>query len=703
MQLRYLLPGMLVALACEGNISGSLPKFDINGLSDQNFDIVWSGAVPRRVTIVPSEPFKTRNTSLSSEKINQVALDFIKQNSAFLRSQGAAVRVELANSDGAHHHAYLAQTLNGRPVFNAGIDIFFTDDLQLEVVHNQLVPALSGPVGGEVSSQDAAVAALGILPVDSTLASAPAPVLGYEVINGQAVPMYRVRMTTENPDTDQLVLVHAITGDVVEVRDLLTDVTARGNVFPRSNRAAGNFSQVSFEVDGSGFLRSSAIDAQVGSGSRASSAQAAFNFTPTDARFGETNTFFHLQSLTNFLTQNNIRFITERFPVRVRGVPTVNAFYDPSRRRIVLGNDQGVDLSFDGDVAVHEYGHALLDRIRPGLLGSSPEAGAIHEAFGDMLTMYFFENPDITEGFALDVAEKLGTSFYDQICPGFTFSVTRPRCRSGENDFVYPQDLRGEVHFDSMMLSGALWEVFEAMVASEGNINGKNRAIKTAVRAAAFLPSANARFTDFLAGMIEADRALNAGKYRGDIVDAFLRHGITRPDIFQCSTASECEGGDACEQGFCSAGDPQPQACSAAVDCGDASLKCDAGMCVPSAGGAFALAISANGLPAAIPDNNQAGVAINIDVPVDLEVRGLRAEVNVAHSFSGDLTVSLVSPQGQVVILQDREGGSANDINKTFDVIGLNTQNGKGSWTLRIIDRGPLDTGAVQSFSLFFN
>ena len=46
-------------------------------------------------------------------------------------------------------------------------------------------------------------------------------------------------------------------------------------------------------------------------------------------------------------------------------------------------------------------------------------------------------------------------------------------------------------------------------------------AIRTLVRAAGFLPSTNARFTDFLASMIEADRVLNASKYRTAIVGAF--------------------------------------------------------------------------------------------------------------------------------------------------------------------------------------
>jgi Proprotein convertase P-domain len=226
--------------------------------------------------------------------------------------------------------------------------------------------------------------------------------------------------------------------------------------------------------------------------------------------------------------------------------------------------------------------------------------------------------------------------------------------------------------------------------------------MKTVARAAAFLPSTNARFSDFLAGMVEADRSLNTGKFRDAIVAAFLRHGITRPDIFECDNSNQCEGGDSCEQGFCSAGDPQPQSCTESTGC-DASLVCSAGMCIPDGGGSFFLSLSASNLPVAIPDNNQTGIAVDIEIPVDITVKNLQAKVNASHPFSGDLTASLVTPQGQVIILQDREGGSANDIDRTFEVVGLNTQSGKGTWTLRIIDRGPQDTGSIQNFTLSFN
>lgn len=701
----FLSASLLAAIGCQAQISGTLPTFSGDGLaSEGTYNIVWSGAVPRRISIAETEPFRGSTRTLALDTVRQAALDFVTQNSEFLRSQGVVLRVESVDAQDGHHHAFLAQTLHGRPVFNAGMDIVFTDAFQLEIVHNQLATGLQAPApGGEISSEAAAQAALALLVGDAIVASAPSPVLGYEVIDGEARPVYRVRLTSENPDRDDLVLVDARSGQIQEVRDLLTDVTARGNVFPNGSRPLSNPTQVTFDVDGSGFLRAPEIDVQVGSGARATSNQNNFSFSTDDARFGEVNTFFHLQGLVRFLKQNNSAAITERFPVRVRGVPDVNAFYDPSRKRMVLGAGEGIDLSFDGDVAVHEYGHALLDRIRPGLIGSGLEAGAIHEAFGDVLAAYYFRNPEITEGFALDVVNNLGVTFHAQICPGFEFSSERPFCRNLDSSFHYPEDVRGEVHFDSMIVSAALWEVFEAMTADEGEA-GRNRALKTLTRAANFLPSSNARFTDLLAGMVEADRALNGGRYRATIIGAFHNHGVTRPDLFECARSSECETGDLCNaDGFCESPAVQNQACTEEIGCGEVGLSCVSGVCIPSEGGSFAFSASASGLPLAIPDNSQAGTSAVINVPVDVTVKRLQVRVGVAHTFSGDLTVSLIAPNGTVFVLHDREGGSANDVDKLFEVEGVNGLGGFGDWTLRVIDRAAQDSGSLNEFQLFFN
>ena len=60
-----------------------------------------------------------------------------------------------------------------------------------------------------------------------------------------------------------------------------------------------------------------------------------------------------------------------------------NSDYSPSQDRIRYG-DGGVDDSDDGEIVVHEYGHAIHNDIVPGFVYSG-ESGAISEGFGDYL------------------------------------------------------------------------------------------------------------------------------------------------------------------------------------------------------------------------------------------------------------------------------------------------------------------------------
>jgi subtilisin-like proprotein convertase family protein len=133
----------------------------------------------------------------------------------------------------------------------------------------------------------------------------------------------------------------------------------------------------------------------------------------------------------------------------------------------------------------------------------------------------------------------------------------------------------------------------------------------------------------------------------------------------------------------------------------------------------------------AIPDSG------SVDIPVSVTNTGSVTDVNVKlrlnHTFDGDLNISLVHPDGTVVSLSNRRGGSgdnygtgANDCSGTPTVFddsaaatisggtapfggsfkpdgSLASLNGKGSagtWKLRISDEAALDTGTVGCVQL---
>jgi subtilisin-like proprotein convertase family protein len=114
-------------------------------------------------------------------------------------------------------------------------------------------------------------------------------------------------------------------------------------------------------------------------------------------------------------------------------------------------------------------------------------------------------------------------------------------------------------------------------------------------------------------------------------------------------------------------------------------------------------------VPKAIPDNNLTGVTSLLPVAnltgtlVDVNV-----SVNISHTYKGDLTVTLIHPDGTAVILHNKTGGSADNVNTTFDTVtapaqpltALNGKTPNGTWRLRMVDSAAQDLGSLLSWSL---
>lgn len=108
-----------------------------------------------------------------------------------------------------------------------------------------------------------------------------------------------------------------------------------------------------------------------------------------------------------------------------------------------------------------------------------------------------------------------------------------------------------------------------------------------------------------------------------------------------------------------------------------------------------------NGTDVAIPDNNATGITSTITVSgrTGNAPSNAAVAVNIVHTYSGDLVVELVAPDGTVRTLQSRVGGSADNIVKTFTT-NLSTEAINGAWKLRVKDRASTDTGYINSWSI---
>src|SRR5262249_36335331 len=115
----------------------------------------------------------------------------------------------------------------------------------------------------------------------------------------------------------------------------------------------------------------------------------------------------------------------------------------------------------------------------------------------------------------------------------------------------------------------------------------------------------------------------------------------------------------------------------------------------------------------AIPDSNTAGVNSTFSVIGGSNYRLLRIDIdlNVTHTWIGDLVVTLTSPGGTVSTLVNRPGkgpsssspvnGSNQDnINFVLDSTQFwGEKDSVGTWTLNVSDRSPGDTGTLNGYT----
>lgn len=106
---------------------------------------------------------------------------------------------------------------------------------------------------------------------------------------------------------------------------------------------------------------------------------------------------------------------------------------------------------------------------------------------------------------------------------------------------------------------------------------------------------------------------------------------------------------------------------------------------------------------AIIPDNDEKGLQDSIKVFKKGTVDSISVRVNINHSYSGDLEVSLTAPSGKSAVLHGRTGSSKDNIELVFDgdvVKDFVGEKAKGKWTITAKDFAPRDEGKLNNWSL---
>lgn len=101
-----------------------------------------------------------------------------------------------------------------------------------------------------------------------------------------------------------------------------------------------------------------------------------------------------------------------------------------------------------------------------------------------------------------------------------------------------------------------------------------------------------------------------------------------------------------------------------------------------------------------IPDNDRDGLSLSASVEASGEVAAAVVTVDISHTWRGDLEIDLVAPDGTTVALQRSEGGSADDLQASYEVEELVGTSATGEYTLVVRDTAALDQGRVNSATL---
>lgn len=107
-----------------------------------------------------------------------------------------------------------------------------------------------------------------------------------------------------------------------------------------------------------------------------------------------------------------------------------------------------------------------------------------------------------------------------------------------------------------------------------------------------------------------------------------------------------------------------------------------------------------------IPDNDAQGIYHTLEMDRAGKVHELELQVDITHTYIGDLRVVLSVPSGKTIAVHERTGGNRDNLIRTFDtgatpslsaLIGEST---KGEWTLSVSDHAGRDIGKLNAWGV---
>jgi zinc metalloprotease ZmpB len=216
-------------------------------------------------------------------------------------------------------------------------------------------------------------------------------------------------------------------------------------------------------LDGSGFLRGEYANVYSSTGNLAFSPTNTFAYTRHQDEFEQVMAYYWMTEAQKYIHSlgfgSSLPAINnEPQDARINQLGYDNSFETDHPKDELRFGKGGVDDAEDGEVILHEYGHAIHQS--QGFNFGPEENGAISEGFGDYWAVTV---SDV-------VAQSLGVQELEPLpCvadwDATSYTSGPIHClRRIDRNLHYPADLNGEVHHDGQIWSRALWDIRQSPV-----------------------------------------------------------------------------------------------------------------------------------------------------------------------------------------------------------------------------------------------
>jgi|GEM_PF-2067283 len=456
----------------------------------------------RTISANASDVYSKKSVKRSNEDIVNAAIKFLEKNSELIGGiEAKNLRVENVSASENITHILFAHYFKNKKVLDSEISVHMNNGLEVVMVNNSLLPVSQTSVLENVISDkqafEIAKKHFNVLKLRNKVRTA-------EVVYNKDKVAYDaivVEIPSLEPLGDFITVVNAGNGSVVESYDIMMHADTLGSIY-MYNPLKGDVVKeplLNLTSNGKGLIGKWAKIVNEDTVSAVLDASGNFVFEPNDTHFDEVNAYYHTNKVHDFFSQYGFTGLDRSMKVTVHyGTAYDNAYFSPMEGAIALGDGSRLnDLAKEESVIYHEYTHAVTNAMVS--MPYSAESGAINEAFSDYFACTMTEDPVVGE-WAMA-------------------KMNKPFIRNMDNKTHYPEDIQHEVHYDSNIYGGALWDLRKALGANiTDKITHFSRNYLKGIK--------NQKFTDGVNALIAADKELLRGLDVDTIKKVFEARGI---------------------------------------------------------------------------------------------------------------------------------------------------------------------------------